>query len=180
MKESWKNIGLWLGLAASSIAIWERVVPLITFPSPLVETLLYAALVGIIVWAAWNLFVSVCQGVPAVYQWLYSRTKHGRFAALRRPVESMMRELPHRDGIWVNFSIADQQRLHALLVELDQLGIALPIKVPQGHDRFDESRLEYYEALRTYLGCVYEYILRHDFKGCIEMSRVYDARTLPN
>lgn len=62
-------------------------------------------------------------------------------------------------------------------MELDKLGIAPPIKVPQGHARSDESRLEYYEDLRTYLGYVYEYILRHDFKGCIEMSRSY--RQLP-
>ena len=176
MKESWKSIGLWLGLIASSIAIWEKVVPLITFPSPLVEPLLYAALVGIIAWAAWNFCVSVCQGVPTVYQWLYSRTERGRFAALRKPVESMMRALPHRDALWATFRISDQQRLLALLVELDQLGIAPPIEFPQGHARADESILEYYEALRAYLGYVYEYILRHDLKGCVEMSRSYRHR----
>ena len=173
MKESWKSIGLWLGLIASSIAIWEKFVPLITFPSPLFEAFLYAVVVGFITWTAWKFCVSVCQGVPTVYQWFYSRTKRGRFAALQRPVESMMRELPRRDELWVKFPIANQQRLRALLAKLDQLGIAPPIKAPQGPARSDESILEYCEALRKYLGDVYEYILRHDFKGCIEMSRSY-------
>ena len=85
MKEFWKNIGLWLGLIASSIAIWAKVVPLITFPSPLVEALLYAALVGVIYVGQLGIFcVSVCQRVPAVWQWLYSRTKRGRFGRLTK------------------------------------------------------------------------------------------------
>ena len=172
MKEFWKNIGLWLGLIASSIAIWAKVVPLITFPSPLVEALLYAALVGVITWAAWHFCVSVCQRVPAVWQWLYSRTKRGRFAALRRPVESMMNEL----HFWENLRVVDPQQLIALSVELDQLGIALPIEAPQGYACSDESMREYNEALRAYLGDVYEYILRRDLKGCIEMSRSYRNR----
>ncbi len=147
--------------------------PLIPFPSPFFEALSYVVLVGVSVVVAWNLCVSVCREVPAVYQRLYRRTKRGRFAALQRPVESMMRELPRRDELWVKFSIENQQRLRALLVKLDQLGIAPPIKAPQGPARSDESILEYCEALRKYLGYVYEYILRHDFKGCIEMSRSY-------
>lgn len=170
MKEFWKTIGRWLGLAASSIAIWKEVVPLVTFPSPLVEALLYAALVGIFVWAAWNLCVSVCRGVPAVWHWLYSRTKRGRFAALRSPVESMIRELPGAGS--TAFSMSGQHRLTVLTVELYQLGIAPPIEVPS-QTASHVQKVRYYAALRAYLRYVHVHILKHDLKSCIEMAHHY-------
>ena len=141
MKEPWKSTGMWLALVASIFTLWQGVMPLIPFPSPLFEALSYVVLVGVSVVVAWNLCVSVCREVPAVYQRLYRRTKRGRFIALQIQVRSMMIDLPHRDDLWVQFRTADQQRLLALLVELDKLGIAPPIKVPQGHARSDESRL---------------------------------------
>lgn len=172
MKKFWDNIGRWLGLAASSLTLLEKAMPLITFPSPLVEALAYVVLVGVIVWVGCKFFIGVCREVPAVYQWLYRRTKRARFVALRMQVEIMINDLPARDKLRNVFRLTDQHRLLALVVELEQLGIAPPIEVPQGHARSHEM-LQYYEALRAYLGRVHVYILRHDLKGCIEMSHGY-------
>ena len=177
MKEFWKNTVLWIGLATGSLALLEKAMPLITFPSPFVEALAYVVLVGV----GCNFFIGVCREVPAVYQWLYRRTKRGRFVALRNQVEKMIIDLPARNKIWSVFNLADQHRLVALVVELEQIiGIALPIEVPQGHAysqgvlKHDEAELlQYYEALRAYLGFVHVYILQHDLKGCIEMSHGY-------
>ena len=173
MNKFWKTIGLWLGLATGSIAIWEKAVPLITFPSPLAEALAYAVLVSVLVWVGCNFCIGVCREVPAVYQRLYRRTKRARFVALLSRVESMIRDLPTRDKYQHVFRLPDQHRLAALVVELEQLGIAPAIEAPQGHARSYERLLQYYEALRAYLVDVHEYILRHDLKGCIKMSRGY-------
>ena len=164
-------MGWWLGVAASVLTIWKTAMPLITFPSPLMEALAYAILVGVLAYSGWNLCVGVWRGVLAACWWLYNHTKRGRFVALRNQVETMMIALPSRGNLYNNFGLPDQHKLVALIVELNYLGITPPPDVPQ--DASYEEVLQYYEAVINYLGQVHVFILQNNLKGCIEMMRTY-------